>query len=147
MMIRMICLTTGRARFYNQSDHMQIPFKLVANLWKASKSEISQNRNTIALSLKDIEPGLKSSIESFRFIKLLSVAGWVIILTHPSVLQELDFIIYTRGGGSWYFRPRSRGGSENFTPIAGMGHLISAPKFNFPTPPPNFWQLPNRRTL
>ena len=39
-----------------------------------------------------------------------------IILTHPSVLQELDFIIYTRGGGSWYFRPRSRGGLANFTP-------------------------------
>ena len=26
---------------------------------------------------------------------------------HPSVLQELDFIIYTIGGGSRYFRPRS----------------------------------------
>ena len=62
---------------------------------------------------------------------------WVfIILTHPSVLQELDFIIYTRGGGSWYFRPSSRGGLANFTPIAGMGHLISEPKFQIPTPPP-----------
>ena len=58
-----------------------------------------------------------------------------IILTHPSVLQELDCIIYTRGGGSWYFRPRSRGGLANFTPIAGMGHLISEPKFKIPTPP------------
>ena len=57
-----------------------------------------------------------------------------IILTHPSVLQELDFITYTRGGGSWYFRSRSRGGLANFTPIAGMGHLISEPKFKIPTP-------------
>ena len=61
---------------------------------------------------------------------------WVfIILTHPSVLQELDFIIYTRGGGSWYFRPSSRGGLTNFTPIAGMDHLISEPKFIIPPPP------------
>ena len=68
-----------------------------------------------------------------------------IILTHPSVLQELDFIIYTWGGGSWYFRPRPRGGLANFTPIAGMGHLISESKFKIPTPPSppaNFWQVP-----
>ena len=26
-------------------------------------------------------------------------------------------------------RPRSRRGLANFTPIAGMGHLISKPKF------------------
>ena len=39
--------------------------------------------------------------------------------------KNLDFIIYTRGGGSWYFRPRSRRGLENFSPIARMGHLIS----------------------
>ena len=46
-------------------------------------------------------------------------------------------VIYTRGGGSWYFRPRSRGaGLANFTPIAGMGHLISKPKFKIPTPSP-----------
>ena len=57
------------------------------------------------------------------------------ILTHPSVLQELDFIIYTRGGGSRYFRPRS-GGVANFTPIARMGHLISEPKFKIPAPSP-----------
>ena len=50
-----------------------------------------------------------------------------IILTHPSVLQELDFIFCTRGRGSWYFR--LTGGLANFTPIAGMGHLISKPKF------------------
>ena len=55
-----------------------------------------------------------------------------IILTHPSVLQEFAFIIYTRGGGSWYFRPRSRRELANFTPIAGMGHLISEPKFKIP---------------
>ena len=71
--------------------------------------------------------------------------------THPSVLQELDFIIYTiRGGGSWYFKPSSRVGLAIFTPIAGMGHLISEPKFKIPTPPtppppsprPFFWQVP-----
>ena len=27
-------------------------------------------------------------------------------------------------------------GLANFTPIAGMGHLISEPKFKIPTPPP-----------
>ena len=33
---------------------------------------------------------------------------------------------------------RSRGGLANFTPIAGMGHLISEPKFKIynPLPPP-----------
>ena len=28
------------------------------------------------------------------------------------------------------------GGLANFTPIPGMGHLISEPKFKIPTPPP-----------
>ena len=61
---------------------------------------------------------------------------WVfIIVTHPSVFQELDFIIYTKGRGSWYFRSSSRGGLANFIPIAGMGHLISEPKFKIPTYP------------
>ena len=61
---------------------------------------------------------------------------WIfIILTHPSVLQELDFIIYTRGRGSWYFRSSSRGGLANSIPIARMGHLISDPKFKIPTSP------------
>ena len=61
---------------------------------------------------------------------------WIfIILTHPSVLQELDFIIYTRGRGSWYFRSSSRGGLANSIPIARMGHLISDPKFKDPTSP------------
>ena len=51
-----------------------------------------------------------------------------------------------RWRGSWYFRPSSRGGLANFTPIAGMDHLISEPKFKIPTatppPPANFWQVP-----
>ena len=34
-----------------------------------------------------------------------------------------------------FFWPRSRGGLENFTLIAGMGHLIFEPKFKIPTPP------------
>ena len=55
---------------------------------------------------------------------------------HPSVLQELDFIIYTIGGGSRYFSPRSRGGLANFTLIVEMGQLISKPKFKIPKPPP-----------
>ena len=76
---------------------------------------------------------------------------WVfIIMTHPSVLQELDFIIYSIGGGSWYFRPSSRGGLANFTPIAGMGHLISKPKFKIPTSPPplpaNFNKFVKKKT-
>ena len=28
------------------------------------------------------------------------------------------------------------GGLANFTPIEGMGHLISKPKFKIPIPPP-----------
>ena len=35
------------------------------------------------------------------------------------------------------FRPRSWGGLANFIPIAGMGHLISEPKFKIPTPLPS----------
>ena len=50
-------------------------------------------------------------------------------------MQEIYFIIYTRGGGSWCFRPSSRGALANFTPIAGIGHLISEPKFKIPIPP------------
>ena len=41
-----------------------------------------------------------------------------------------------RCGGSWHFRASSRGGLANLTPIAGIGHLISAPKFKIPTLPP-----------
>ena len=67
--------------------------------------------------------------------QIRNISWAFIILTHPSVLQQLDFIIYTRGGGSWYFTPRSRGGLANFTPIAEMGHLISEPKFKIPTTP------------
>ena len=55
-----------------KGDHMQISFRLAANLWKASKNEISQFL-TIALSLKDIALGLKVPMESFLFIKLQSV--------------------------------------------------------------------------
>ena len=63
-------------------------------------------------------------------LKCVYTAFWVfIILTRPSVLQELDFITYTRGRGWWYFRPSSREGLANFTPIPGMVHLTSEPKF------------------
>ena len=61
-------------------------------------------------------------------------------------MQELDFIIYARGGGggALYFRPSKRGGLANFTLIAGMSQLISEPKFKIPTPlpPAIFWQVP-----
>ena len=50
---------------------MEIPFKLTANLWKALKSEISYNE----LSLKDIELGLKSPVESIPSINLQYAAG------------------------------------------------------------------------
>ena len=55
--------------------------------------------------------------------------------------KHCKFIVYILsfiqdGGGSWFFRPRSGGGLANFTPIAGMGHLISEPKFKIPTPAP-----------
>ena len=53
-------------------------------------------------------------------------------------LKSLEHFSFNsvRWGGSWYFRPSSRGGLANFTPIAGMGHLISGPKFKIPTSPP-----------
>ena len=50
-----------------KGDHMQIPFKLAANLWKASKSEIFVEEKflTLALSLKDIVAGLKVLQKAF----------------------------------------------------------------------------------
>ena len=42
------------------------------------------------------------------------------------------------------FQAKVKGGGG--VPIAGMGHLISEPKFKLPTPlspPANFWQVPN----
>ena len=53
-------------------------------------------------------------------------------------LKNLEHFSFNsvRWGGSWYFRPSSRGGLANFTPIAGMGLLISEPKFEIPTPLP-----------
>ena len=57
---------------------MQIPFKLAANLWKASKSKIFVEEKflTLVLSLKDIVAGLKSPMESFLSINVQSVARW-----------------------------------------------------------------------
>ena len=53
----------------------------------------------------------------------------------PQCIARTRFYhLYKRGEG--HFRPRSRGGLANFTPIAGMGHLISEPKFKIPTHPP-----------
>ena len=45
-------------------------------------------------------------------------------------LKNLEHFSFNsvRWGGSWYFRPSSREGLANFTPTAGMGHLISEPK-------------------
>ena len=59
-------------------------------------------------------------------------------MTHPSVLQELDFIIYTKGRGSWYFRSSSRWGLANFIPNCrnGSPHLIPNPNLRFPPPLP-----------
>ena len=54
---------------------MQIPFKLVANLWKAySKSKIFVEEKF--LTLVDIVAGLKSPMESFLSINVQSVACW-----------------------------------------------------------------------
>ena len=52
-------------------------------------------------------------------------------------LQSLEHFSFNsvRWGSSWYFRKSSRGGLSNFTPIAGMCHLISEPKFKIHTPP------------
>ena len=53
-------------------------------------------------------------------------------------LKSLEHFSFNsvRRGGSCYFRPSIRGGLANFTPIEGMGHLISEPTFKTPTPPP-----------
>ena len=45
-------------------------------LWKATWNFLGQKFLTTELSLKDIELGLKSPMESFPFINLQSVAGW-----------------------------------------------------------------------
>ena len=55
-----------------QGDRLQIPFKLVANLWKTSKSKFL----TTALLLKDIKIGPKSRTENFPSIKLYLLGGW-----------------------------------------------------------------------
>ena len=59
-------------------------------------------------------------------------------LREPGTFTNLEHFSFNsvRWGGSWYFKPSSRGGLANFTPIAGMGHLISEPKFKIPTPLP-----------
>ena len=54
----------------------------------------------------------------------------------PQCIARTRFYHLYKRGGSRYFRPRPRGGLANFTPIAGMDHLISEPKFKIPTPPP-----------
>ena len=45
-------------------------------LWKAKWNFLGQKFLTTELSLKDIELGLNSPMESFPFINLQSVAGW-----------------------------------------------------------------------
>ena len=61
---------------------------------------------------------------------------WLGILHLKDAILEHFSFNSVRWGGSWYFRPSSSGELANFTPIAGMAHLISEPKFKIPTPPP-----------
>ena len=73
---------------------------------------------------------------SFYFV-FVSFLFFLVGLEYYTLKSLEDFSFNSvRWGGSWYFRPSSRGGLANFTPIAGMGHLISGPKFKIPTSPP-----------
>ena len=66
----MIFLTTGRAWFHNQKV---IIYKFPSS-WRQVFEKLQRVKFlTIALSMKDIELGLKISIESFPSIKLHSV--------------------------------------------------------------------------
>ena len=74
--MRMICLTTGQARCYDQNrviicrspwSGRQIFIKLQSGIFK--------DRNFLRLRCH-IQLGRKSPVESFTFIKLQSVAGW-----------------------------------------------------------------------
>ena len=77
--IRVICFThSGRAWFYYQrwsyENSLLVDGKSLKSLeeWNF----LGQKFLTTELSLKDIELGLKSPMESFPFINLQSVAGW-----------------------------------------------------------------------
>ena len=82
-------------------------------------------------------------LPSFYFV----FVSFLLVGLEYCTLKSLEHFSFNsvRWGGSWYFRPSSRGGLANFTPIAGMGYLISDPKFKIstlPPPPANFWQVP-----
>ena len=100
--------------------------------------------NSFAVSFHSCCP--TSFLLSFYFIFFLFFLFFLVGLEYCNVktLGHFSFNSVT-WGGSWYFRPSSRGGLANFTPIAGMGHLISEPQFKIPTPSPpaaKFWQVP-----
>ena len=72
---RMVCLTTGRAWFYDRRwSHANQAKQIFGKLWRSSEDRVKFDM--IALSLKDIEPGLKSPMESFPSINLQLVVGW-----------------------------------------------------------------------
>ena len=76
VVIRMICLTSGRERCYDQNRVIMCrsPWSLLPIFIKL-QSGIFKDRNFLRL-LCHIQLGRKSPVESFTFIKLQSVAGW-----------------------------------------------------------------------
>ena len=69
----------------------------------------------------------------FCFPFLLFLFSFFLIGLEYCTLKILEHFSFNsvRWGRSWYFRPSSRGGLANFTPIAGMGHLIQHGEFVF----------------
>ena len=99
--------------------------------------------NSFAVSFHSFCPSF------FCFPFILFLFPFFLVGLEYCTLKSLEHFSFNsvRWGGSWYFRPSLRGGLANFTPIEGMGHLISEPKFKIPTPPPpfpsaSFWQVP-----
>ena len=92
--------------------------------------------NSFAVSFQSFCPSFFFFLLSFYFV-FVSFLFFLVGLEYYT-LKSLEHFSFNsvRWGGSWYFRPSSRGGLANFTPIAGMGHLISGPKFKIPTSPP-----------
>ena len=88
--------------------------------------------NSFAVDFHSFRPSF------FCFPFILFLFPFFLVSLEYCTLKSLEHFSFNsvRWGGSCYFRPSSRGGLANFTLIAGMGHLISEPKFEIPTPPP-----------
>ena len=93
--------------------------------------------NMVSVALLQLTPILLPWL-FFCFPFILFLFPFFLVGLEYCTLKSLEHFSFNcvRWGGSLYFRPSSRGGLANFTRIAGVGHLISEPKFKIPTPPP-----------